>query len=320
MRTPPASSPAPTDSLIPPPATKFGRSYIGYIQPEDRETFEEAKVLMRELLPKELNIKRSWSLQKAQATERLVDHVVEYYPVFRKYEDAWPVMYYCYQRLGCLRRPLVKRTNSGQRQKSPVAMVQACYDRHMNLRPRTRNAPANAQPILKRPQQALRNPAATLAYERVGRGEQDVLDFLMALDGNLAGLLDRFRFAGIIDKGRLRSLAQWPTIEKDLFLARDLGLNAFERRMRYYRARLLLERRVGTSMFKLTSHSITLPGNLLCGILVGRGEQRSEDHLPTVRDAMESWSIHHRRPYIADSLELIVVPEDHSGAPWMVWQ
>ncbi|KAI0643718.1 hypothetical protein C8Q79DRAFT_151106 [Trametes meyenii] len=265
--TPPDSSPAPSeDRLIPPPATGIGRSYVRYVRPEDRGTFEEAKILMRELCPRELNIKRRWGLQQMQATERLIARVVERYPVFKKYEGAWPVMYYCYKHFSHLRRPFAKRMNVDNL-RSQVEAV-ACYGRLLNPLSRTRRAsklqvPApnecsidSEPPATTNPQEPwgeagnekddtsvpdlLNCPSSQLSSTDTlssssSSASSSVLDFLVALDGSLASMLDRFRFAGITDTARLRSLAQWPAPEQELFLAKDLGLNAFERRMHFGR-------------------------------------------------------------------------------------
>lgn len=62
-------------------------------------------------------------------------------------------------------------------------------------------------------------------------GEQEVLRFLLSMDGTFAPLLDHFRLAGITSKARLLTMAQWTSAEKEEFLTKEIRMNGFERKM-----------------------------------------------------------------------------------------
>ena len=58
-----------------------------------------------------------------------------------------------------------------------------------------------------------------------------MLAFLQSIDPTFARLLDRFVWAGIADRTRLLLMAGWTTDEIDSFLAREMRLDPFERRL-----------------------------------------------------------------------------------------
>lgn len=62
-------------------------------------------------------------------------------------------------------------------------------------------------------------------------GEQEVLRFLLGVDGTFASLVNHFRLAGITSKARLFTLAQWASAEKEEFLTKEVRLNGFERKL-----------------------------------------------------------------------------------------
>lgn len=62
--------------------------------------------------------------------------------------------------------------------------------------------------------------------------KQEVLSFLLFVNGTFACLLDRFWYAGITSKTRLLAMAvEWSNAEKEDFLLRQVHADPFERKM-----------------------------------------------------------------------------------------
>ncbi|KAI0637724.1 hypothetical protein C8Q77DRAFT_1205863 [Trametes polyzona] len=205
-----ASSPPPPyipRVCIPQPVHRLDRSYYGNIRPEDRTAYDSARKRIRDLLPQILDIKRTWSRQDDGATERLINAA----------PDA-----------GISERA------------SLVASASECFPERTtrgNVAPITSEAtvetttPASpASPLMTRidPSRLGTSVAASLAsnepWDAVER-------FLIALDPTFGPLADRFKVAGITNKARLLAFAGWASYERDEFLAKELRLDAFERKV-----------------------------------------------------------------------------------------
>ncbi|KAI9063410.1 hypothetical protein FKP32DRAFT_712631 [Trametes sanguinea] len=98
-------SPAPAPlELIAEPPHRLDRSYVGYLFPGDQEDFAIAKLHIRNVLPKELDMERTWKKQAVGATARFLEKMLDAFPTFKKYVKAWPLLYYSFQSLGYLRK------------------------------------------------------------------------------------------------------------------------------------------------------------------------------------------------------------------------
>ncbi|KAI0771517.1 hypothetical protein BD413DRAFT_549160 [Trametes elegans] len=117
MKTAPTLGPAP---LVPQPQHGIDRSYISALRPADRMAFAAAEAMMRELLPQQLDLAVSWSLQSKEAIKSLVDKIAQSYPSFRDhYEGAWPLFYYVQQHLTKLRSERRARERQMNRTQGP---------------------------------------------------------------------------------------------------------------------------------------------------------------------------------------------------------
>ncbi|OSD01834.1 hypothetical protein PYCCODRAFT_480632 [Trametes coccinea BRFM310] len=80
--------------VVPKPSSKAPGVFNHYIRPEDEKEFQRMKAFMRSLMTERLDIKHTWSCQDSRIRDRLIKDVLHRYPVFRKYQDAWPIGLY----------------------------------------------------------------------------------------------------------------------------------------------------------------------------------------------------------------------------------
>ncbi|KAI9063411.1 hypothetical protein FKP32DRAFT_712775 [Trametes sanguinea] len=88
------------------PPLQLSRSYVGYLCSEDQEDFIAAKLYIKQVLPRELDVQHSWKKQSRGTTDRLLLKILDIFPAFKKYSKAWPVQYYSYQRFAQIRARL----------------------------------------------------------------------------------------------------------------------------------------------------------------------------------------------------------------------
>ncbi|KAJ2973129.1 hypothetical protein NUW54_g12122 [Trametes sanguinea] len=94
-------SPAPTPlEPIAEPPHRLDRTYVGTSFPGIARTLQS----QRNVLPKELDMERTWKKQAIGATDRFLEKMLDAFPTFKKYVKAWPLLYYSYQSLGYLRK------------------------------------------------------------------------------------------------------------------------------------------------------------------------------------------------------------------------
>ncbi|KAI0637726.1 hypothetical protein C8Q77DRAFT_1087486 [Trametes polyzona] len=108
---------------IPEPPNRNARSYVRFVRPEDAPDFLQAKALIRKILPEELDVERSWSSQDKGVTKRFIDKIVEVYPTFARYKEAWPILYQCYRDLGELRRNLGPQYKAPRRPRKRLSLA-----------------------------------------------------------------------------------------------------------------------------------------------------------------------------------------------------
>ena len=72
--------------------------------------------------------------------------------------------------------------------------------------------------------------AVSLRYVQVMQGEEEVLRFLRSIDSTFDAnkFLDRFVSTGVDSRARLEDMARWCVVDRDIFLRREVRLNAFE--------------------------------------------------------------------------------------------
>ncbi|KAI0723478.1 hypothetical protein C8Q76DRAFT_794412 [Earliella scabrosa] len=78
-------------------------SFTHLILPQDKRKFAQAKALMQKAIPEILDLGHTWGQQRPQRIRRLLATVLSAYPVFKNYENQWPVRFYCSTRLACVR-------------------------------------------------------------------------------------------------------------------------------------------------------------------------------------------------------------------------
>ncbi|KAI0662969.1 hypothetical protein C8Q70DRAFT_1050674 [Cubamyces menziesii] len=113
--------------LIPEPPHGRNRSYTGFIRPDDLPKYIQAKDIIKRLVRNILNINVSWRFQDGRSVERLRAKILRQFPMFKDYDQAWPVMYFAYQKLGDFRRcldwkekgPMRRRVSARIRNKQP---------------------------------------------------------------------------------------------------------------------------------------------------------------------------------------------------------
>ncbi|EIW61800.1 uncharacterized protein TRAVEDRAFT_63400 [Trametes versicolor FP-101664 SS1] len=264
----PVRAHSPSLRKIPQPPQGRKRSFIAWVRSHDKADYQCAKALIRDLLPRELDILRSWGQQAEGNTERLISKVVEAYPTFAKYDQAWPILYYCIQYHGDIRRPVssaFKRPRRGSITVDadfipPSRIEGLCGHRHsarINLalalkqllaeRERLSSQPTGPCPIPRNRPTAVseerdHSSAAPVSEDTArvvnvepdvqSQGKQEVLSFLLFVNGTFACLLDRFWYAGITSKARLLAMAvEWTDVEKEDFLLKQVHADPFERKM-----------------------------------------------------------------------------------------
>ncbi|KAJ2995720.1 hypothetical protein NUW54_g7337 [Trametes sanguinea] len=88
------------------PPLKRSRSYVSHLCGEDQDDFRAAKLYIKQVLPRELDVQHSWKKQTRGATDRFLLKILDIFPVFKKYSKAWPLQYYSYQRFAQMRATL----------------------------------------------------------------------------------------------------------------------------------------------------------------------------------------------------------------------
>ncbi|KAI0356694.1 hypothetical protein OH77DRAFT_1536090 [Trametes cingulata] len=255
-----------TKALIPEPPNRWNRSYVGYLRIEDRPDFEEAKDIIRKLVPQELDFNRSWGRQDEGARTLLIAKVLETYPKFADYDGAWPIRYYSAQHLHHQRRCIPEKSRRRGPRTSLSASGNSKADAH-----RAHHVSSGVSELILRNGATYRNradnsfilpavqqlstssalgkqtagtasgthrgsrehacPGTRRPLERPSSGPQEVYRFLVALGDTLGYLLDRFQLAGITCRARLIALAGWTVADRDAFLVNELQLSAFERKV-----------------------------------------------------------------------------------------
>ncbi|CDO74119.1 hypothetical protein BN946_scf185043.g169 [Trametes cinnabarina] len=204
-------------------------------------------LFIRKAIVQDLDVRYSWKKQPPGATNQLIDKILDAFPTFKKYIRAWPVQYYSYQSL-CYWRS--KPEHQGPRRRlrysartclsAESARVSPAHD----LRASVDIMPTSARGLDLRIVRASEEPtlvgpsthysvetAQSAAKVKPVNCEQEVLEFLVAIDMSLAYLHDRFVLSGLTSKGRLQIMARWAPREVDEFLFRVLQLSEFERKL-----------------------------------------------------------------------------------------
>ncbi|CDO74117.1 hypothetical protein BN946_scf185043.g167 [Trametes cinnabarina] len=75
------------------------------------------------------------------------------------------------------------------------------------------------------------NPAVHIVVAGDLTTGDNVLAFLISADPSLAGLVERFRVAGLTNIARLKTMARWGQEERNMFLLKELRLSAFEQKL-----------------------------------------------------------------------------------------
>ncbi|KAI0366354.1 hypothetical protein BV20DRAFT_651114 [Pilatotrama ljubarskyi] len=227
----------PVRKLISQPPHGLNRSYVGYMRDEDRPDFEGAKYIIKKLVPQELDLHRSWGRQDETAKKQLIEKVLEAYPAFADYESAWPVLYYSCQTLHHVRRPIDKPHRQRRLAAPAKAGANRCHEAASTGK-KTQDPGRCRRRGHARATQLDTDGAVSLAAHaglanvlHQTAGLQEVFRFLVALEGTLGYLLDRFQFTGITSKARLMALARWTISDRDAFLRNELQLSAFERKV-----------------------------------------------------------------------------------------
>ncbi|KAH9853857.1 hypothetical protein C2E23DRAFT_97739 [Lenzites betulinus] len=246
---------------VPRPRGKLRERYATSVLREDLRCFESVKKLIRRILLEELDITRVWTQQDEESKRRLIDRVVTTYPVFAKYEDAWPVSSYCHQHLSELRRTSRRRTanspaTSNLRGASGCTASSSAYNDGADLHttkktlvgdrvhPRVASVelPGPTRcPFTRRKDPAVDEaptpPSGTTTARRLvitqtlTQNDEEVLEFLMSVDKSFGHLLDQFRRAGLTSRHRLLKMMEWSVAARAKFLSKHLLLDPFEQQM-----------------------------------------------------------------------------------------
>ncbi|RPD62014.1 hypothetical protein L226DRAFT_76414 [Lentinus tigrinus ALCF2SS1-7] len=230
---------SPAHQLIPEPPNGTLRAYGGYIREPHRDDYEAAKLFIRELVRKELDVQLAWSQQKATA-RRIVFTVIASYPVFLKYANKWPILYYAYQSHCRFRTEARREGRVSARRKVRVpigcGVPSSTYPRSPGSQTTVPTTLPSRPPCY--PSQGLPT-TQTLHVESSDRdrgadhasmtfrGRKEVEMFLQTLPLQLGALTDRFVSAGLSSQARLQIMAQWTVADQETFLRREVSVDAF---------------------------------------------------------------------------------------------
>ncbi|RPD62018.1 hypothetical protein L226DRAFT_535391 [Lentinus tigrinus ALCF2SS1-7] len=228
----PATTSDDSRTMIAEPPYRLSRSYAGYIDPQDVNDWVAVKILIRDILPMKLDLKLSWSQQELSRKRDLVSTVLSSYPAFKKYEANWPVLYYCYQHLGKSR---LYRGEGAKNRPNNSTTSGICH--RVNIR-RSQSVLSTATAMTLDRISPVPTAASTSApssdvsprYAQMMRGEEEVTTFLQSIGGTFdsSKFLDRFVTAGVNSGARLKDVAKWGVVDRDMFLRCEVRLNAFE--------------------------------------------------------------------------------------------
>ncbi|KAI0773783.1 hypothetical protein C8Q74DRAFT_1266663 [Fomes fomentarius] len=261
---PPDSSTAPKPATISvppyPDRHNFSLCFRGYIIREDQANFAAAKELMKRLVRGTMDMALSWNNQDPDHIQELFSNILSAYPTFKRYEEFWPVRYYCRRQHDQHRSNQRWKTRSGQsdgrnRAKSSPYCASSNRTTQSTMRqpqhPRHATAPAgsssnrmqtpNRSRSLSKTQHSPRDspyypypgasPQATSRTSSPATDEtiNEVRLFLQNIDASSSDtLLDRFVSAGLNSMTRLTAAARWAEAERYKFLRYEACLDPFE--------------------------------------------------------------------------------------------
>ncbi|KAI0721954.1 hypothetical protein C8T65DRAFT_171600 [Cerioporus squamosus] len=234
----PRGSPPPLKArLITEPRSGRTQSFVQYIRNAHRADYEAAKTLIRELVRSKLDVKLVWTEQKTTVRRE------------------WPVLYYAYQTFcrlrteargaGIISRKRVRGpnasltatnenisgccTNASNRRRSshlpttttstpgPLPDIASALSSDLTNRSSAATTPSSFNHCVDPASQAIAMPA----------GRKEIEAFLQSLPLQLGALTDRFVSAGLNARERLRVMSRWNVADQEMFLRREVALDAF---------------------------------------------------------------------------------------------
>ncbi|TFK85890.1 hypothetical protein K466DRAFT_664168 [Polyporus arcularius HHB13444] len=242
-------SPPLKPQLIAEPPSGRTNTFAHYIPERHRVDFEAAKNLIRELVRKKLNVRLPWTEQKTAASRDLLASVILSYPVFLEYAHKWPVMFYAYQthcrwRTEARRDGIISRKRTGTRNASSNrATEEKASDSRghpSTRRPSSRipaATPTELRDIARTYPERVTNRTATTPSTNthadfasqvpITTGSKEVEAFLRSLPLQCGALADQFLSAGLNSRARLEVMARWTVADQEMFLRREVNLDAF---------------------------------------------------------------------------------------------
>ncbi|KAI0751273.1 hypothetical protein C8Q80DRAFT_563027 [Daedaleopsis nitida] len=265
-KSPPSSPPPSAQAFVPRPRLSQRNLKVSYstwlsrkILPEDTEAFRFAKPLMRTLVYKVLDPKYTWCKQRPEDRRELYSNVLSAYPAFEKYEDHWPVWYYCANTHAVYRHSPPRhifisvrgRAGSILRSTSTIRSLRDTRGAPLT-RLRGRRDPS-ASPAasstststmcsqsfgeIRRSPMQNSDRSSTVRTSACGHSKtqadekEEVVSFLRSVVADFDRLLDRFVSAGLSSGVRLIVFAGWDKGEREDFLRTHVRLDPFERKM-----------------------------------------------------------------------------------------
>ncbi|RDX53051.1 hypothetical protein OH76DRAFT_1480090 [Lentinus brumalis] len=243
-------SPPLKPQLIAEPPCGRTNSFARYVPERHRVDFEAAKILIRELVPKKLNVTLLWTEQKPTARRDLLASVISSYPVFLEYAHKWPVMFYAYQ-IHCRWRTEARRDGIISRKRTRTRNASSNRTAEDNgsdgrghastRRPSSSRIPAatptELRDIAKTYPERVTNRTATTpsinthadfaSQVPITTGSKEVEAFLRSLPLQCGALADQFLSAGLNSWARLEVMARWTVADQEMFLRREVNLDAF---------------------------------------------------------------------------------------------
>ncbi|KAI0773777.1 hypothetical protein C8Q74DRAFT_782137 [Fomes fomentarius] len=222
---------------IPEPPHRMTRSYLPYLNRNDRVEFQCAKKLIWRLVPTALNLSLTWSRQDYTWLQDLISTIISAYPAFTQYTNNWPIRYYCQQHHARCRFTLKTHGTLPGRSQT----LQSTQGPEMHLSPGPNNARERTEPVPSELGTTANNDLNSrlsmtysilpdISFSR-GPQQEEVEVFLRLVDPTLCALSDRFISAGISSESRLLAMARLPAEQLDIFLRCEVHTDAFESKL-----------------------------------------------------------------------------------------
>ncbi|KAI0952023.1 hypothetical protein AcV7_007952 [Taiwanofungus camphoratus] len=238
---------------IPPPSKKESSSLCKAMKLlHDKQSFSNATAYLRQLSAEWFDESLSISHQDPQQVEAFVAKAIGSFPLFKNYENAWPVRIYLRKHLkirashsrsvqpsasGAVKEKeniiptTEKRSIQGHRKATRSATGAAA---RQAVGEHTKAPHGQSPTIVASTSSATYLPSSSTAsqtssYALRSRSQTNSFSaFLQALTPNLLHLAPHFEDAGVTEQASFRSLCGWPKLECERFLKEDVGLNLFQ--------------------------------------------------------------------------------------------